>query len=73
MIKVKKLRHVTLAIRHIALAIEDIDEAYRQLKELGIEFISEPICVTDPPSLAGFKFAYFKDPEGNIIELNQLP
>jgi hypothetical protein len=23
--------------------------------------------------VAGFQFVYFRDPEGNIVELNQLP
>ncbi|OEH86267.1 hypothetical protein BHU72_11330 [Desulfuribacillus stibiiarsenatis] len=59
--------------RHIALIVENLGEAYASLKSKGIEFVSEPICMKEPPSVAGFRFVYFKDPEGNIIELNQLP
>lgn len=63
----------TLGYRHIALIVEDIEESYKLLKQKGLCFYSEPICIKEPKEVAGFKFAYFNDPEGNIIELNQLP
>jgi glyoxylase I family protein len=59
--------------RHIAFIVEDLEQCYKTLKDNNIEFFSEPITVKEPASVAGFKFVYFKDPEGNIIELNQLP
>ncbi|WP_139176444.1 VOC family protein [Natronincola peptidivorans] len=59
--------------RHIAFIVENLEEAYNDLRKLGIEFISEPICVKEPKNVAGFQFVYFRDPEGNIIEINQLP
>lgn len=59
--------------RHMAFFVDNLEEAYESLKENGIEFYSEPILVKEPESVAGFRFVYFKDPEGNIIELNQLP
>lgn len=59
--------------RHIAFEVNNIEEIYEKLKGEGVEFISEIICIKEPPSTAGFKFVYFKDPEGNLIELTQLP
>ena len=57
--------------RHIALFVENLNESYTYLKSKNIEFISEPITINEPVTVAGFKFVYFRDPEGNIIELNQ--
>ena len=59
--------------RHIALIVDNLEETYECLEKEGIEFYSEPIHVKEPANVAGFRFVYFKDPEGNIIELNQLP
>lgn len=59
--------------RHIAFLVEDLDVAAEELKAEGIELFSKPLEVAEPPMVAGFKFLYFKDPEGNIIELSQPP
>ncbi len=59
--------------RHIAFIVDDLEQSYKILEEKGMEFFSEPITVKEPKEVAGFKFVYFKDPEGNIIELNKLP
>ena len=59
--------------RHIAIVVETLKETYEYLKNKNVSFISEPICVNEPDCFKGFKFVYMKDPEGNIIELNQLP
>ena len=59
--------------RHIAFVVEDLDTACAQLRELGVEFFSDPITLGASGSVAGIQFVYFKDPEGNIVELNQLP
>lgn len=59
--------------RHIAFVVEDLDQSYEVLKENGIEFFSAPITIKEPANVAGFQFVYFKDPEGNLIELNKLP
>lgn len=62
-----------LGYRHMALVVNNLEETYLELKENGIDFLSEPITVKEPKEVAGFQFVYFRDPEGNIIELNQLP
>ncbi len=59
--------------RHIAFIVDDLEKSFETLKENGIEFVSEPITVTEPESVRGFQFVYFRDPEGNIVELNKLP
>jgi len=60
-------------LRHIAFIVEDLEGCYNALKNNNIEFFSEPITIKEPADVAGFQFIYFKDPEGNIIELNKLP
>ncbi len=56
--------------RHIAFEVEDVDEIYSKLKEKGIETLSEPVIIKSPnPKMNGKKFFYFKDPDGNLIEL----
>ncbi len=63
----------TQGYRHVALVVDNLKESWRELREKGISFLSEPITVKDPKEVAGFQFIYFLDPEGNIIELNELP
>ena len=59
--------------RHLAFTVADLEASYRELSGLGISFVEKPIFVSEPKEVAGLGFAYFKDPEGNLIELNQLP
>ncbi len=56
--------------RHIALIVSNLHEAYLELKNKGVVFLSEPVIVKEPKEVAGFQFVYFRDSEGNIIELN---
>ncbi len=58
-------------LRHLAFEVEDLEKAYKELSDKGVEFVEEPIFVTEPPEVAGLGFTYFKDIEGNLIELNQ--
>jgi glyoxylase I family protein len=62
-----------LGYRHVALVVSDLQGAYAELIDKGIKFLSEPITMRDPKEVAGFQFVYFRDPEGNIVELNELP
>ena len=59
--------------RHFSIVVKDLQETYNKLKQKKVFFLSEPITVKMPKEVAGLKFVYFRDPEGNIIELNQLP
>ncbi|MDZ4717634.1 MAG: VOC family protein [Roseiflexaceae bacterium] len=53
---------------HLAFTVADVDAAYDQLKALGVPFHVEPKD-TAPPAEA--RIAFFKDPDGNILELFQ--
>lgn len=55
-------------LRHFAYEVEDVDEAYRKIKEAGCDTISEP-CTCEDKSMRLF-FVY--DPEYNLVEIMQL-
>jgi catechol 2,3-dioxygenase-like lactoylglutathione lyase family enzyme len=52
---------------HLALAVPDLDDAIATAVGAGGEMISPPA----PAQRPGIRFAYLKDPEGNLIELVQ--
>jgi len=57
-----------VGIRHIAFDVTGIDEAYERLKAAGVEFISAPQSIGN----YGVRSAYLRDPDGNIIELQEI-
>jgi glyoxylase I family protein len=59
--------------RHIALVVQNLEATVGELKQKGVAFHSPPIRFEAPKEIRGFKFVYLKDPEGNFIELNELP
>lgn len=44
----------------------DLDGDYLRLKKAGVQFLSEPQRMED----WGMRCTYFRDPEGNLFELN---
>ncbi|MDL2237670.1 VOC family protein [Christensenellaceae bacterium OttesenSCG-928-K19] len=44
----------------------ELDEDYKRLKLAGVPFIGEPQFIQE----WGMRCAYFRDPEGNLFELN---
>ena len=56
---------------HVAFYVEDITATYDELSAKGVEFNSPPNTVDDGP-LAGWRWAYFKDPDGHTIELVEV-
>ena len=55
--------------QHLAFTVEDVDAAYHELTAKGIPFHVLPKSVPeDNPSV---RIAFFKDPDGNILELFQ--
>ncbi len=54
-------------VRWLTFFVEDIDESIKNLKQNGVEFLSEPISA---PDAAGVVCA--KDPDGILIELVQI-
>ena len=55
-------------LRHLALRVRDFDEAYKYLKDLGVEFLSEPGVAT-----GGGRIVSFRDPEGNELQIVERP
>ncbi|MDB5968690.1 MAG: hypothetical protein JWQ90_1140 [Hydrocarboniphaga sp.] len=57
-----------VGIRHIAFDVKDIHHEYERLVAAGVEFISPPQHLT----LGGVTSCYFYDPDGNIVELQEI-
>lgn len=54
-------------ITHLCLDIEDLDAAYARLRGLGVPFHSPPQDLG-----GGVRTCYARDPDGNVVELQQL-
>jgi catechol 2,3-dioxygenase-like lactoylglutathione lyase family enzyme len=52
---------------HVCLEVEDVDAAVAELREEGIEFLSDPITHE-----SGIRWVYAKDPDGITAELLQV-
>ena len=61
--------HAT-CISEICFQVNSLDEEYRRLKRLGVTFLSKPQNF----ELGGnrSKAVYFRDPDGNILELMEI-
>lgn len=53
---------------HLALLVEDIDAECERMSKLGVAFDMKPTSVE-----SGLRIAFFKDPDGNAVELMQRP
>jgi catechol 2,3-dioxygenase-like lactoylglutathione lyase family enzyme len=51
----------------LIFAVKSVDETCQHLKSLGVSLVSEPM---DRPGW-GIRTAHFRDPDGNLIEINQ--
>ncbi len=58
-----------LGYGHWAIVVSNLQQAYSQLVAAGAASVSAPA----PAVQAGGSFAYVKDPEGNLIEIMQVP
>jgi catechol 2,3-dioxygenase-like lactoylglutathione lyase family enzyme len=56
---------------HLCVSVDDLQAAYRTLRDAGVEFVSEPVLVTAGPN-KGRLAIYAKDPDGIRMELLQL-
>ncbi len=54
---------------HLALQVADTDAAYAELSARGVPFHVEPKSF--PPEAPTVRIAFFKDPDGNVLELFQ--
>jgi catechol 2,3-dioxygenase-like lactoylglutathione lyase family enzyme len=53
---------------HLAFRVDDIERSKAELEAKGVEFLGE-INVVDDGVLAGWRWVYFTDPDGNTLEL----
>lgn len=59
-----------ISISEVCFQVDDIEKTYRDLKEKGVEFLSEPQTFDFSSQGFGKSIAvYFKDPDGIILEL----
>jgi catechol 2,3-dioxygenase-like lactoylglutathione lyase family enzyme len=62
-----------LGLRHMAFKVDDVDAAAARLRAASVEFFSDVQAVPDSQvTYAGGvrkRLVYFRDPEGNILEL----
>ena len=64
------LPEISVDFRHIAFEVDDVDKVYNMMKENNIETLSDPVTITNcHPKMDGKKFFYFRDPDGNLIEI----
>jgi catechol 2,3-dioxygenase-like lactoylglutathione lyase family enzyme len=60
--------------KHLCFLVDDCDAAYARMKAEGYEFLAPPCHFgDDQPDLKGVVFAYFRDPDGNVIEILEDP
>lgn len=55
--------------RHLALEVADVDAAYSELAAQGVPFHEPPHGF--PPAAPTVRIAFFRDPDGNELELVQ--
>ncbi len=60
-----------LGAQHVAFLVEDIHAAKAELEAKGVEFFSD-VNVVDEGVLAGWRWVYFSDPDGNALELVEI-
>ncbi len=58
----------TLGAMHLAFHVDNIYTKAAELQAHGVQFLSEPNVITEG-DLAGWKWVYFKDPDGITLEL----
>ena len=57
-----------IGYKHICFLVDDVDAEHARLKGRNVEFDMEPATVD-----AGLRIAFFRDPDGNRVELMQRP
>jgi catechol 2,3-dioxygenase-like lactoylglutathione lyase family enzyme len=60
-----------LGSHHVAFRVEDIEATYTELTAKGVRFIAPPQAI-DEGVLAGWRWAYFTDPDGITLELVEI-
>ncbi len=52
---------------HVAIHVDDYDRAVAQLREHGVEYVERVL-----PDY-GYRQVFFRDPDGNVLELGEWP
>jgi catechol 2,3-dioxygenase-like lactoylglutathione lyase family enzyme len=56
---------------HLAFLVEDVEAKKAELEAAGVEFLSD-VNVVDEGVLAGWRWVYFRDPFGIVLELVEV-
>jgi catechol 2,3-dioxygenase-like lactoylglutathione lyase family enzyme len=60
-----------LGAQHMAFLVDDIHAVKAELEAKGVRFYSE-VNAVDEGVLAGWRWVYFSDPDGNALELVEI-
>jgi catechol 2,3-dioxygenase-like lactoylglutathione lyase family enzyme len=60
-----------LGAHHVALRVDDLQATYDELSAKGVRFFGPPRAIDDG-QLAGWRWAYFADPDGIALELVEV-
>jgi len=60
-----------LGAHHVGFRVDDIDGKVRELQEKGVEFLGD-VTAVDEGVLAGWRWVYFRDPDGITLELVEV-
>ena len=55
---------------HVCIEVNDITKAYADLKEKGVQFVSEPV-IFDLEAEGKIGCVFFTDPDGYVLELTE--
>jgi catechol 2,3-dioxygenase-like lactoylglutathione lyase family enzyme len=69
------LRSNDRAFQHVAIIVSDMDRAYARLREHHVEHASTApqVLPASNPNAGGIAAFYFRDPEGNFLEILHFP
>jgi catechol 2,3-dioxygenase-like lactoylglutathione lyase family enzyme len=68
------MRNCDVGAIHVCFDVDDLTAKYEQLKAGGIQFITSPIRLDDNQgTLAGLEYVYFRDPDGLMLQLYEMP
>lgn len=56
---------------HLGFVVTDIHTRYRDLAAAGVKFVNPPVRITEGVNAGGYA-CYFRDPDGNTLEMLQF-
>ena len=60
----KKTNNPLVGLIHLAFAVDNLNQTAKELMQKGVQFDVEPL-----DAKGNVRIAFFKDPDGNVIEL----